>query len=154
MRPSSSPWVVASVATLLSVPLPSAGQGRPQPAHEADGSSGAYGRLYDPAKVQKLRGQVSEVRKITALRDTVAVVVATPLGDEVVHLGPAWYVDHQRTRVAKGDTIEVEGSRVTFGGSPVMLATRVRKGDEVLRLRDDAGVPAWAGRGPARDKAR
>ena len=75
----------------------------------------------------------------------VAIVVKKEGGDELVHLGPAWYVENQDTRIAKGDRVEVEGSRVTLGGSPVILAARVHKGDQVLQLRDETGFPVWAG---------
>jgi hypothetical protein len=41
--------------------------------------------------------------------------------------------------------VEVRGSRVTMGGKPVIIAAEVRKGDAVLTLRDDQGVPMWSG---------
>jgi hypothetical protein len=34
---------------------------------------------------------------------------------------------------------------VTFEGKPAIIAAEIKKGDETLRLRDDAGVPAWSG---------
>jgi hypothetical protein len=44
-----------------------------------------------------------------------------------------------------GDSVEVKGSRVTFAGNPAIIAAELKKGDAVLKLRDDNGVPAWAG---------
>jgi hypothetical protein len=41
--------------------------------------------------------------------------------------------------------VEVKGSRVTIAGKPVVIAAEVKKGDETLKLRDDNGIPAWAG---------
>jgi hypothetical protein len=43
------------------------------------------------------------------------------------------------------DKIEVKGSRITFGGRPAMIAAEMKKGDEVLKLRDDSGFPVWSG---------
>ncbi|HEU4344281.1 MAG TPA: hypothetical protein VFU31_22205 [Candidatus Binatia bacterium] len=43
------------------------------------------------------------------------------------------------------DRVEVKGARITFEGKPAIIASEVKKGDEVLRLRDDAGFPVWAG---------
>jgi hypothetical protein len=60
-----------------------------------------------------------------------------------VHLGPEWYISGQDTRLAPGDSIEVTGSRITFEGKPVIIASKITKGAEVLLLRDDAGFPAW-----------
>jgi hypothetical protein len=62
-----------------------------------------------------------------------------------VHLGPAWFVENQDTKIEAKDKIEVRGSRVTFEGKPALIAAEVRKGDEVLKLRDEAGVPLWSG---------
>jgi hypothetical protein len=141
-------WLVACSAFLLSVPAASTAQGPQQRGAQGWGPAGAYGRLYDASKVEKLSGDVLEIRKITPMRGMshgVAIVVKASGGDVLVYLGPAWYVENQDTRIAKGNQVEVEGSRVTLGGKPVILAARVRKGDQVLQLRDDAGVPAWAG---------
>ena len=62
-----------------------------------------------------------------------------------VHLGPSWYIDRLDARIEKGDTIEVKGSRVTVAGKPAIIAAEVKKGDAALKLRDDSGIPAWAG---------
>jgi hypothetical protein len=60
----------------------------------------------------------------------------------------------RRLRVSRGEggcsmrrhvRIEVKGSRVTFEGKPALIAAEVRKGDEVLKLRDEAGMPLWSG---------
>lgn len=44
-----------------------------------------------------------------------------------------------------GDVIEVKGSRVTVAGKQVVIAAEVKKGDALLKLRDDSGVPVWSG---------
>ncbi len=145
MRFSFKLFLTAFLMTLLSSPVAAVAQDRLQPAAQGRRSGGMYERLYDASKVQKLSGEVLEIRKLSSMRDIVAMVVKTERGEEVVHLGPAWYVDHQSVRVAKGDRVEVVGSRVAFSGSPVTLAASVRKGSQVLQLRDGAGVPAWSG---------
>jgi hypothetical protein len=38
------------------------------------------------------------------------------------------------TKIQKGDTIEVKGSRVTITGKPAIIAAEVKKGDNVLSL--------------------
>jgi len=62
-----------------------------------------------------------------------------------VHLGPEWYIERQDVPLERGDTIEVKGSRISFEGKPALVAAEVRKGADVLKLRDDAGVPVWSG---------
>jgi hypothetical protein len=39
----------------------------------------------------------------------------------------------------------MKGSRITFGVKPAIIAAEVKKGDEVLKLRDDSGFPVWSG---------
>ena len=75
----------------------------------------------------------------------VHVLLKTDAGEIPVHLGPAWYVERQDVKLEPGDTIQVKGARVTFQGKPAIIAAEVKKGDETLRLRNDAGVPVWSG---------
>jgi len=44
-----------------------------------------------------------------------------------------------------GDKVVVTGSQITVRGEPFILATTVKRGNEVLRLRDKVGVPEWLG---------
>ncbi len=60
-----------------------------------------------------------------------------------VHLGPTWYFENQDLKVAPKDKVEVSGSKISLVGKPAMIAAEVRKGDEVLTLRDDTGFPLW-----------
>lgn len=64
-----------------------------------------------------------------------------------VHLGPTAFMNEKKVAVAKGDVLEILGSRVTIDDEPVFLAKEVKKGDSVWTLRDAAGLPLWAGRG-------
>jgi DNA helicase TIP49 (TBP-interacting protein) len=107
-----------------------------------------YQRMYNPATVETLSGMVEAVDKVTPMKGMqsgIHVMLKTDKETISVHLGPEWYVERLDTKIAKGDTIEVKGSRVTFGGKPAVIAAEVKKGDSVLVLRDSAGVPAWAG---------
>jgi Glu-tRNA(Gln) amidotransferase subunit E-like FAD-binding protein len=62
-----------------------------------------------------------------------------------VHPGPAWYIENQDIKIQTGDKIEIKGSRVSIQGKPAIIAAEVKKGDEVLKLRDEKGFPVWAG---------
>jgi hypothetical protein len=53
-----------------------------------------------------------------------------------IRLGPAWYIENQDIRIMPTDKIEVTGSRITYQGKPVIIAAEIKKGDEVLKLRD------------------
>ena len=61
-----------------------------------------------------------------------------------VHLGPTDFLAAQQMSFAKGDQIEVTGSKVKFGDAEAIIAREVKKGDETLTLRDAKGVPKWS----------
>ncbi|MFO1500046.1 MAG: hypothetical protein U1G07_16920 [Verrucomicrobiota bacterium] len=66
-------------------------------------------------------------------------------GTLLVLLGPSWYLDNQAVRVNTSDKISVKGVRTTLDGQTAIIAAEVRKGDDVLILRDENGFPRWAG---------
>jgi len=112
------------------------------------GPAGAYARMYDTKTVETLVGEVVKVDRIvpmTGMSAGVHVVLKTERGNVSVHLGPQWYLENQDVKILQGDKLEITGSRVMVQGKPALIAAEVRKGDEVLKLRDDAGVPVWAG---------
>jgi hypothetical protein len=75
----------------------------------------------------------------------VRMQVKTDTGDITVRLGPAWYLDHQDIQLQTGDYVSVEGTRMARVGESVMIASAVHKGNQVLILRDQEGVPVWRG---------
>ena len=110
----------------------------------------AGGGGYDPSTVETVRGEVVGVEHIAAAKGRsggVHLMLKTDRETVPVHLGPAWYVDKQNVHVERGDRVEVTGSRVSFAGKPAIIARQVTKGGKTLTLRNEAGVPAWAGRG-------
>ena len=112
------------------------------------GRGGAYNRLYDPKTVETVSGEVVKVEQMTPMTGMgygVHLVLKTDKETISVHLGPAWYVERQDTKIEPKDHVEVKGSRIAFEGKPAIIAAEIKKGDEILLLRDDAGVPAWAG---------
>jgi hypothetical protein len=101
-------------------------------------------RNYDPKTVETVQGKVLSVGKLQQRGRGVHVMLQTDKETIAVHLGPSWYIDKQTPKIETNDTITVTGSRVTVGGKPAIIAAQVKKGNEVLKLRDDNGVPAWS----------
>ena len=62
-----------------------------------------------------------------------------------VFLGPSLYVDKLPVQIKVLDKIQVTGSKITWKGKPVILAAEVKKGDQVLKLREPNGTPVWSG---------
>lgn len=112
------------------------------------GQGTPYNRMFDPAKVETISGTVESVGTAVPMKGMYAAVALTVKTDKetiAVHLGPEWYIGRLDTKIAKGDAIEVKGSRATFADKPAIIAAEVKKGDSVLALRDNAGIPVWSG---------
>jgi hypothetical protein len=116
---------------------------------ENGGGPGGPGRMYDPAKAETVKGEVVAVEKVSGGRKMgpgIGLKLKTALGELVVHLGPQWYIEQQgEVPIKAGDTVEVKGVKASRGGQDFFLAAEVRKDGDVLRLRDESGVPLWAG---------
>jgi len=112
------------------------------------GSTNSYVRMYNPATVETVKGEVVSMERFSpgkGMGAGIHLMLKTETNTIPVHLGPSWFIDNQDTKIEPGDKIAAKGSLITFDGKPAIIAAEVRKGDEVLKLRDDAGIPAWAG---------
>ncbi|HEX7330539.1 MAG TPA: hypothetical protein VF290_03515 [Pyrinomonadaceae bacterium] len=61
-----------------------------------------------------------------------------------VHVGPSKYVAQQAFSFSAGEQIQVTGSRIKFEGSDVLIAREIKKGEQVLTLRNSQGIPVWS----------
>lgn len=116
----------------------------------AGGWGAGHGRRFDPRTVETASGEITAIDLITPTRGGspgVHLTLETDKGETLaVHLGPRWYIDQQPFKLAKGDQVQVRGSRITFqGDKPTVIAAEVTRNGKTMRLRDDRGVPAWAG---------
>ncbi len=105
--------------------------------------------LYNPQTVQTVSGIVVSTGPAAAkegLPEPVHLVLKTDLGNVTVLLGPNWFIDQQPVKIVPLDRIRVTGSRITLQGKPALVAAEVRKGEQVLKLRDEQGAPRWGSR--------
>ena len=101
-------------------------------------------RNYNPATVETVKGTVTDIS--TAGTWGIHITVKTEKETIGVHLGPEWFLKNKIT-IAKGDSITVVGSRVKQDGKDVIIAKTIQKNGTTVVLRDDNGVPGWAGQG-------
>lgn len=147
--------VVASLVLAASFVLAMNGEGEHGPPWEGwQGSEGwgmgqKYQKLFDPDTVEIVSGVVVGVEKITPMEGMssgVHLLLKTEEETIPVHLGPVWFIQRLDTKIVKGDKVEVKGSRVKMMGVPTIIAAEIKKGDSVIILRDENGVPVWSGR--------
>jgi hypothetical protein len=101
---------------------------------------------YDAKTVETIEGKVLSIENTTPAKKRgywVDVMLQTEKGTILVQLGPAWYIDKQTPRIDANDTITLTGSRVILDGRSAIVAADVTKGNELLKLRDDNGMPVW-----------
>lgn len=141
------------IATLILVGLGYSLQSLAQTGRQWKGSGGwgrgsEYNRIYDPKTVESISGEVVDVETITprnGMSYGVHLILKTDSENISVHLGPGWFIDRQDITIEPKDKVEVTGSRITYQGKPAIIAARVKRGDELLELRDENGIPYWAG---------
>lgn len=107
-----------------------------------------FGRLFNPDTVETIGGEVTAIEELAPLdgmRHGIHLQVKTAAETVPVHLGPSWYLLNQDVQIRQGDKIQVTGSRVMIRDKPAIIASSVTKGTSVLTLRDDKGIPVWAG---------
>jgi hypothetical protein len=112
------------------------------------GRGAGYGRMWNPATVETVRGEIVKVDRVPSPGGAgggVHLDLKTATETIAVHLGPDWYVTRDRMALDPTDEIEVKGSRVTVDGKPAIIAGEVRKGSATLVLREADGAPVWRG---------
>lgn len=141
------------MATLVVVGVLAASDSFAQRGPRWQGSGGwglgsQYGRIYNPKTVETNSSEVVSVDQITPMKgmgNGIHLTVKTDKETLSVHLGPSWYIENQDIKIEPKDKVQITGSRVEFEGKPAIIAAEVKKGDDVLRLRNENGVPVWAG---------
>lgn len=131
--------LVIIITAFLAVPLTASqrmGQGKGMPK-------------YDPASEMTIKGIVEEVKEQTCPVCRMGqmgthLMIRTDKETIEVHVDPSSFVAEKNFAFAKGDQIEVIGSKMKMANNDVLLAREIKKGDQILTLRDARGIPAWS----------
>jgi len=102
---------------------------------------------YDPATESVFKGEVQEVsERVCAVSHGLGSHVMLKLEDGStieVHLATVKFVKLYDLAFAKGDKLEVTGSKVKFEGVDTIFAREVKRGNDVFLFRDKEGKPVW-----------
>jgi hypothetical protein len=103
--------------------------------------------MYDPKTELTLSGSIEEVQQTPCMGKRTGVHLLLKTQSEAVDVcvGPAGYIQQNGFSFAKGDIIELIGSKVNFNGRGLVVARQITKEKQTLTLRDAQGVPQWSG---------
>jgi hypothetical protein len=105
--------------------------------------------IYNPATEITVKGTVEAVNQVTGRGGWGGTHLQLKTESETldVHVGPSWFLTQSKIVFAKGDQVEVTGSKVKFANGDALLAREITKGDQKLTLRNENGFPVWSRRG-------
>lgn len=107
---------------------------------------------FSPQKLVTVKGTVALVQEQSGAgpggaRHTILMLsLKTDTGMVGVHLGPSAYFKAENISFKEGEVLEVTGAQMTTPTGIMLLASQIKQGDRVLKLRDEQGNPVWQGR--------
>ena len=100
---------------------------------------------YDVTKEVKIKGTIDDVKEMTMGKGEVGVHLMVKTANETieVRLCPSGYLKDFEVAFAKGQQVEVTGSRIKIDDKDVILAREIVQGNNTITLRDKQGGPVW-----------
>ena len=100
---------------------------------------------YDKATETKLSTTIQDIKTETVNgQERVSLVVKDGTELAEVYVAPKSFLADMSTEFAKGDQVEITGSKLKNDSGTLILAREVIKGNNTLVLRDKAGEPVWS----------
>jgi hypothetical protein len=106
------------------------------------------GPKYDPKNEVKIKGVIEEVRQVPGSFEGTYLSVKTDTKTVVVRAAPADFLKEIDTTFTKGEQVEVVGCKAPDVPEEI-LAREITVGQNTTTLRDDKGIPVWAGWKPS-----
>jgi hypothetical protein len=139
-RPIASISIAATAAIALVLGATVASGQRPEPCCPK----------YDVAGEVTVQGVIEKVETRYSQNGNAGIHLVVRSGETVydVHVGPKKYYSKQKVELAAQDTITmivapVSGAQPAAGAPKEVVAREIRRGDEVLSLREANGAPRW-----------
>lgn len=106
-----------------------------------------YQMKYDPGTVFKFQGRIIDIvhENTNGSKESEGIELILQTSESVlpVHLGPAWYLEHQQVKFKRGEKVNITGSMNLSGKDASVVAATVQRGNKKLNLRDENGHPYW-----------
>lgn len=117
-------------------------------------SASTTGPRYDLTKEVKVSGTVEQVRETPGEWEGIHLVVKSGDRTVIVHLAPAEFLKELDCWIKVGDQVEVVGAKAPDTTEDEVLAREVTFGNNTMVLRDQKGIPVWAGWKPQKDSGK
>jgi len=112
------------------------------------------GAKYDVANQVTIKGVIEDIREIPGNFEGTLLVVKTDTGTVLVRVAPASFLKEIDASFAKGDQVKVVGAKAPNATEEEILAREITVGTNTVTLRDDRGIPVWAGWNPAKTSGK
>jgi 23S rRNA U2552 (ribose-2'-O)-methylase RlmE/FtsJ len=120
------------------------------PGTWAQHASKATGPKYDKTTEVKITGVVEEIRDVPGEFEGTHLVVKCADKTVLVHLAPGGFLKELDTSFKAGDQVTVVGAKAPDTNAEEILAREITVGNNTTTLRDDKGIPVWAGWKPVK----
>jgi len=107
---------------------------------------GQHRQYYDTTMVTTITGTIASVDSQATPRGNNYIVrlsIHDTSGTSTVMVGPSSYLNEQGISFAKGDSVQVTGSKVHFNENEFILAAQIVVAGKTIKLRDNSGRPVW-----------
>jgi hypothetical protein len=100
---------------------------------------------FDPKTVETVQGIVVDAPEFKpgSIPEIMHLTLKTKQDNLIVVLGPNWFMAQHNWKITDLDSLEITGSRLILHGHPTIIALTVKKGDQVMTLREETGRPLW-----------
>lgn len=100
---------------------------------------------YDVSKEVKIKGTIDDVKEMAMGKGEAGIHLMVKTATETieVRLCPSGYLKDFEVQFAKGQQVEVTGSKIKVDDKDVILAREVVQGNNTVTLRDKQGGPVW-----------
>ena len=93
---------------------------------------------------------MEDIREVPGAFEGVHLVVKCDDKTVLVQVAPSDFLKEIDTTFNKGDTVTVVGAKEVGSGEEQIMAREITDGKNTATLRDDKGIPIWAGWKPAK----
>lgn len=101
---------------------------------------------YDSGSEATIKGTVQEVREVpkSCMGETgLHLILTTEAGALEVQIAPVEFLKVMDVTFAKGEKLDIIGSKVTLDGTPLVLARQINQNGNQIVVRDKKGEPVW-----------